>query len=213
MNSEHSETMKYAGGLAITEGVTGLAAVALSIIGLTNIHPWLLASVATIALGAVFVFEAGSIGARFLSYEQTSPGVTSRPFGSFMTAGFLAGCAGIALGILALLAVVPKVLIPVAIVVYGASLILDSGMRARLSQLEGEHSGWTPASQEMAREAASASSSIQMLAGLGAVTLGILAIIGFASQVLTLVALLSVGAVILLAGSTTGGRIASMFRI
>jgi len=55
--------------------------------------------------------------------------------------------------------------------------------------------------QELARESASTLSGIQMLAGLGAITLGILAIIKIVPETLSLVGLLAVGAAVLMAGS------------
>ena len=111
-----------------------------------------------------------------------------------MTVGFLAGCAGIALGVLSILGIVPHTLVPAAIIVYGAALVMDSGTRSSLSEMENEHFGVRGVTQEIARESASTLSGIQMLAGLGAITLGILAIIKIVPETLSLVGLLAVGA-------------------
>jgi hypothetical protein len=115
-------------------------------------------------------------------------------------------------GILALLGVDAVVLIPIAAIVYGIALIMDSGIRARLSALEIEHSGLSSVAQEVAREAASASSGIQVLVGLGGITLGILAIIGISPQVLSLVALLSIGSAVLVVGSLVSSRMMGIHR-
>lgn len=218
MNSENGNSIKtprMGSGVSITEGVTGLATVALAIIGLADIFPWLLGAIATIALGAALVFEAGAITARFAALEPEGQGslslLTWGRWGT-MSAGFLAGCAGIALGILAILHVDPEVLIPIAVIVYGAALIMDSGVRVRLSTLESEHAGLHGMSKQVAREAAAASSGIQVLVGLGGITLGILATIGISSQTLCLVALLSIGSAILVVGSFVGGRVIGMYR-
>lgn len=190
-------------GNTVAEALVGLGALAMAIIGLAHIYPWLLASVATIALGAAFVFEAGDVGRRFsflAKEEQTMRPETWSAWGG-MTAGFLAGCAGIALGVLAILKIVPHTLVPVAIIVYGTALVMDSGTQSSLSDLENEHFGVRGMSQEIARESATSLSGIQMLVGLGAITLGILAIIKIAPETLCLVALLAIGAAVLLAGS------------
>lgn len=202
-------------GTSITEGITGLAAVALAIIGLADISPWLLAAIATIALGAAFVFESGAVAARFSALEAGPRGTVSfRTWGRWgvMTAGFLAGCAGIALGILALLGIRSIILIPCSVIVYGVALIMDGGTRVRLSTLESANSPLSSMDKEVAREVAAASSGIQDLVGLAGTTLGILAIIGIEPQTLTLVALLSIGAALLVVGSLVGGKMISMYR-
>lgn len=52
---------RVAAGTAVVEGLTGLGAVALSIIGLANVLPMMLVAISTIALGAAFLFEAGAV--------------------------------------------------------------------------------------------------------------------------------------------------------
>jgi hypothetical protein len=191
-------------GNTVAEALVGLGALALAIIGLAQVYPWLLATISTIALGAAFVFEAGDVGRRFSMLarddERSAGSGISYAWGG-MTAGFLAGCTGIAMGVLAILGVVPHTLIPVAIIVYGAALVMDSGTQASLSDLENEHFGVRGISQELARESASTLSGIKVLIGLGAVTMGILAIINIVPQQLCLVALLAIGAGVLMTGS------------
>ncbi len=204
MNGERGTMQsRVAMGNTMAEAVVGLGAIAIAIIGLANVYPWLLAAVATIALGAAFVFEAGDVGRRFASLaaeDTTGAPETSNAWGG-MSAGFVSGCAGIALGILAILGIVPHTLIPVAIIVYGATLVMDSGTQSSLSEMESQRFGVRGFSQQIARESASALSSMQVLVGLGAVTLGILAIIGIVPETLSLVALLALAAAVLMAGS------------
>ncbi|MDR3554000.1 MAG: hypothetical protein P4L55_04540 [Syntrophobacteraceae bacterium] len=207
MNGERGtvQTSKLAvgSGNTVAEAIVGLGALALAIIGLANIYPWLLASIATIALGAAFVFEAGDVGRRFSSLVTEEQTVRSGSWSAWggMTVGFLGGCAGIALGVLSILGIVPHTLVPAAVIVYGAALVMDSGTKSSLSEMENEHFGVRGVPQEIARESASTLSGIQMLAGLGAITLGILAIIKIVPETLTLVGLLAVGAAVLMAGS------------
>jgi hypothetical protein len=57
---------------------------------------------------------------------------------------------------------------------------------------------------------ASGSASIQALAGLAAIVLGILAVAGTDVIVLTLVALLALGATLVMSGSTLSGTVLSL---
>lgn len=208
--------VKVATGTSVIEGLTGLGAVALSIIGLANVFPRVLLAVATIALGAALLFESGSIAARFSAIvAQSGPGqgrLSYSRIGGGMTTGFLAGAAGIALGILALLGIVPMVLIPISAIAYGIALVMDSGLKTRLTALESETSGEQGFGQVVASETASAYSGIQVIVGIGAVTLGILALVGINTLILSLVAMLIVSAAILVGGSIVGTRMVSMLR-
>jgi len=103
-------------------------------------------------------------------------------------------------------------LIPIAALVFGTALILDSGLNARLSSLESQKARKTGINQRVVRETAEESASIQVLMGLGVVTLGILSLIGIDTVVLSLVGILGVGAAILLSGALIGGRMAHAYR-
>lgn len=205
MNGKHATfelSMMEVGG-PMTEAIVGLAALALAIIGLAHVFPWLLASIATIALGAAFIFEAGTVGRRFsaLTKEERTPETETWSGWGGVTSGFLSGCAGVALGILALLGIATTVLVPVAVIIYGVALVMDSGTKVSLSEMESEQAGLHGVSLKVSREAASALSGIQVLMGLGSVALGILAIIKIVPQTLCLVAILAVGSAILIFSS------------
>lgn len=129
-----------------------------------------------------------------------------------LTAGFLAGSAGIALGILSLLGIAPMVLVPIAAIVFGFALMMDSVVRIHLADLESKYSGLEGLHREVAQETASAASGTQVIAGLSAITLGILALVGIGSLTLSLVAMLTVGASVLLGGSLVGSRMMGIFR-
>jgi len=199
-------------GASFVEGLTGLAVIALSIIGLARIWPVTLASISTIVLGAAFVFEAGAVSARFAALaEDETRGITISKYGS-MTSEFVAGVAGIVLGILALLGIAPMYLVPISAIIFGGALVMDSGVRVSLSRLEAEQTGLQGLGQNLAEESATASSSIQIFVGLGAVALGILAIVGLAPLQLSLIALLCAAAAILLVSTVVGTRMRHMLR-
>ena len=206
MSGGHSDalrTLRMGAGISIVEGIAGLVAVALAIIGLANVAPWVLASVAAIALGAAFVFESGAMAARFSAFESEAA-EESVSWLKWSTAGaeFLMGFSGIALGILALLGIDPAALVPVAIIVYGTALMVDSGIRMRLRKLE---------TRRLDRRSF-AFAAPQVFVGLGSITLSILALVGVAPLDLILVGLLSVGTAVLITGSLVTGRSISLYR-
>jgi hypothetical protein len=213
MSTTHEEIVErrskrfvFAGTLA--EEIAGIGAVVLSIIGLANRFPELMLPIATIAIGAALLFEGGAITARFsnlLSLARAQ--VDFRQFGMGMTMEFLSGIVGVALGILALIGIYPLVLTPVAAIVFGAALILGARVSARLNALWSSMTEEREIVREVTREALEAASGVQFLIGLGAITLGILALIGLNPTILTLVAMLSVGFANLLSGTAIMGRV------
>lgn len=204
--------VKAAMGSSITEGFIGIGAVALAIIGLAGILPSILVAVATIAIGVALAFEGGSISARYaalLTEGETRKEDATRLGG--VTALFLAGVAGIAMGILSLIGIASGILIPVSAIAFGGALILDSGANARLSQLEVSHAE-VKASESIMRETARSSAGLHMVVGLAGIALGILALVNVYPMVLSLVAMLSIGGVNLITGTMVGGRLATIFR-
>lgn len=195
----------------ITVGIVGIGAVALAILGLAKVFPQMLASVAVIAVGIGLAFEGGAISARYAFL--IGEGVKSEAIRvGGITSLFVAGAAGIALGILALVGVYPTTLIPVAAVVFGAAIILDSGTNERLSILELHHRAGERSTigEGVVRQAAQSSASLQVLAGAGAVVLGILGLIHIVPIVLSLIAFLSIGAVNLLSSPMISSRMSEL---
>jgi hypothetical protein len=204
---------KEALGGSMAEGISGIAAVALAIIGLAHVFPLLMASIATIALGAALAFEGGAISARYaalIEESRSKPEEVARWGG--ITALFIAGAAGIALGILSLVGLDPMILIPAAAIVFGSALLLDSGANTRLSVLEAQHSEEFMASERMIRETARSSAGVQVLVGVASIALGILALCGVNPLALSLVAVLVIASANLIAGSMISSRFAFILR-
>jgi len=200
---------------SIAETITGAGAIVLSIIGLVGILPQALLAVATIAIGAAFLMASGSIASRFNWVLSQSIGTTgeAEEVAVGMTTEFVSGIAGIALGVLSLLGLVPQVLLPVAAIVFGFTLLFGIGPQTRLNDLEMMHSGLTHGmARRVAREAGSAASGILILLGLGAVTLGILSVVGLVPVTLTLVAMLSLGGATLFNGAAISARMWGLSR-
>lgn len=206
-------SVKTAKASSMAEGIIGIGAVALAILGLINILPQLMAAIATIAVGVALAFEGGSISARYaaLLTEDQSKKEKSTLW-SGVTSLFLAGVAGIAMGILALIGTIPNILIPISAIVFGTALILDSGANGRLSQLEARYSESFKASESVLKETARSSAGLQVLVGIAAIALGILALVGFSWLVLSLAAMLSIGVMNLITGTMISSRMATIFR-
>lgn len=199
-------------GGTMAESFAGMGAVALAIIGLAHVFPQLLASIASIAVGISLAFEGGAISARYAALiGERQPGEGAVGWQG-TTSLFMAGAAGIALGILALVNVKPMILIPVAAVVFGAALILDSGANAHLATLEARYGAGSNFRPGLLRESAQESAGTQVLVGVGGVALGIIALTGIAPLVLSLVAMLIIGGANLMSGALIGERLPSTFR-
>lgn len=202
---------RAAAGTSFVEGMGGLAAVALSVVGLAHIHSYLLVSIAVIVLGTALLFEAGAIAARSTLIRERVPEVSLGHWAGIASC-FMGGVAGIALGILSILGIKMLTLVPVAAIVFGGILILDSGVNARLNAAEFGGAKYTSFGESIMQETAMGSSGLQVLAGLSAITLGVLALVGINPLALSLIAMLTVGSALLLSGSVAGTRVLNMMR-
>lgn len=195
------------------EALGAAAAVVLAIIGLAGILPDAMMTIATIVLGATFLIDAGAVGARHgalarSAVEHGSVEAYARaPSGLSAEAG--AGLAGIALGILALLGLSPLTLSTVGLIVFGGALLLGSGAKDRFVSTATAHSGLAEDAHHAIRGPGGFSSGGEVLVGIGAVVLGILALIGVHNVqpgTLVLIGFLAVGLAMLLSGSARGAR-------
>jgi hypothetical protein len=136
-------------------------------------------------------------------------------FGGGISAVFLAGAGGVVLGILALLGIYAMTLSAIAVIVYGAVLVLGANSSLHLQALktEGPEGAAEHRRTELiATDLLAGSSGFRAMAGLAGVVLGILALAGFTQEILVLVALLAMGATIVLAGTALAGAMLAFFR-
>lgn len=213
MEPERQKSAKVVAGGSVAEALCGVAAVVLAIIALAGNTPGFLASIATIVLGVALIAQGGAIAARYRQLlHETAPYEldTRTELGGGMGAEIFGGVAGVVLGILALIGLYPSVLLPIAVIVFGGSLLLGSGATVDLSSmgLSVQHERFA----HVARQATMAASGMQALVGISAVVLGILALVGLDPVVLTLVALLVVGGAVLLSGTAVSSRMATLIR-
>src|SRR4051794_37486178 len=100
-------------GSSFAEGVVGLGAVILSILGIVGILPLELAAISTILLGAALVLESGAIAVRYYRVHERTGLEPPEEVAGGLRAESLAGIGAIVLGVLALIRVDPLVLLPV----------------------------------------------------------------------------------------------------
>lgn len=190
-------TVKSAVGGSILEVLAGVGAVVLAIIGLADVSRFGMTGAATIVVGAALMLEGGALLATLRGLRRHGPRGMKAQLGGPASIAILGGVAGIVLGALALAGIASELFLAIAAIVYGGTLILASMGTARAHAEVGE-GGET-------------ASGLELLAGVVAVTLGILALFDVAPMVLTLIALLAVGATVLVSGSSLahGGRVVS----
>lgn len=200
--------------------VGGLATVLLAIIGLTGLAPSIMLGIVTIIFGAALLIQGGAMlseYARIVFPAGTTAVAIDQFGGGSLSAIFLVGASGIVLGLLALLGIQPAILTAVAVIAFGSALVLSSNSVLNLHRLKAsiETAGTQSAhtgSEILAAEMAFGSAGIQAIAGLAAIVLGILAVVGTNPGVLSLVALLVLGATLLLTGTTLNSVVLSFMR-
>ncbi|HEY3820608.1 MAG TPA: hypothetical protein VGL81_25755 [Polyangiaceae bacterium] len=169
-------------------------------------------AIGTICIGVALLLEGGAIATR-LHHVTRLRGMPEAEPSSGLGAESVAGIAVVVLGILSLARIEWLTLLPIAAIVFGAGLLFASGAVARLSSIRSTSIATTEdMSDVVARESVYAASGTHVLVGVGAVVLGILALLGMAPIVLSQVAILAVGGSLLLSGAAVGGRIAMALR-
>lgn len=183
---------------SVAETIAALVTIVLTILGLAHVAPEFLVAIATIVFGAALILRGSATVAEYARITAQPSGATIGDGG--LSAVFLAGAAGIVLGILALLGINTAQLTAIAVIAFGAALILSSSLALRVHLLRASLARPDDRTQRVANEALasellSSSAGIFGLAGLSAIVLGILALAGFSPVVLILIALLALGSV------------------
>ncbi len=197
-------------GGAAGEAVCGVGTVVLAILGLANEEWTLMAPIATILAGVALVFAGTSIASRLAAAATTTSEIEE---GGSMTVEIVGGLAGVVLGILAVLNIVPNILISAAVIAFGGSLMLGSIATSQINSIARRRAA-SETGETIGREAVYAASGSQVLVGLAAIVLGIIALVGQPDYrtPLNLVALLVVGGGVVLTGSTVTGRLIQVLR-
>jgi hypothetical protein len=209
------------GGGSVVESIGGIGALVLSILGLVGFIPITMASIASIAAGGALLIGGGTMASQYSRiFGGTRQSLSRNIIGGGMAMESLGGVAAIVLGILALLGIYPLALLGASAIVLGCALLLASGAMAKLTAIPirepvgppirepvgPEQARYPEHAHYVIRDTLYAASGSEALVGAGAIVLGILSLSGFAPLTLILVALLAVGASILLAGTAVAGR-------
>jgi hypothetical protein len=193
-----------AGGASVETFAGGLAAI-VAIIGLTGTRMFDMAGVATIAIGAALLAIGGSVAMRWneISRHAEAEQFAGPTLERSEQTDLFAGVAGVVLGILILAGIAPRVLLPIAVIVFAVALL-----RGGVAEPEIVHLARVGPQRPFGGSFVRASTDALVLVGLGAIVLGILAFTPIGSWLtLSLIALLGTGGALVLAG----GAVTSAF--
>lgn len=208
-----NEAAAYGGFI---DAAGGIATVALAIIGLAHTVPDLMLAIATIVFGGALLIQAGAMLSEYAQLMTPEAGSTASvgEFGGGSLSGlFLAGGAGIVLGILSVVGIDPPVLTSCAVIAFGAAMIVAANSVLHLHQAKRVTAAASQQTAEiLANEMSFGSASVQALAGIAAIVLGIIALSGGNTVVLPLVALLVLGATLIVAGTSVSATVMGFMR-
>jgi hypothetical protein len=209
-----AEAAAYGG---LVDAVGGIATIILAIVALSGVRPDIIVPSTVIVFGAALLIQGGTMlseYAQIMFPRGDTTMVSPEQFGgSSISVMFLVGAAGIVLGVLALVGIAANPLMSVALIAFGSGLLLSSNAVRALYLLQASRAGTPRTGSEMlAGEMASGSAGVQILAGLSALVLGILAVTGTNPAVLVPSALIVLGATVVLTGSALSGLVMGFMR-
>jgi hypothetical protein len=202
-DAQAAATLERGTQLELLAGAVGLVA---AIAGLAGAVPIAAASIATIAVGTALLAQGGTTAARWREADHIPD--TERAEALGIGTEVAGGLASIVLGALALIGVMPRELLASAMLVLGASLLLGGPAQPELVR------DLVPRRWRITREGVRTSSGAMVMAGLAAIVLGILALVGGPARavVLALVAVLCIAAALALSAAVLARRIPRRFR-
>lgn len=210
MGYVETRTSEAAGFGGLVDAIGGIATIVLAIVALTGVRPEILVPITVIVFGAALLIQAGAMVSE---YALFMPAAGGGDFGaSSLSSLFLVGAGGIVLGVLALLGIATTVLTSIAVIAFGAALLLSANSVRNLYLLRRVSAGGIGGGELLAGEMASGSAAVQLLAGLTAVVLGILAVAGARADILVLSAMIVLGATVVLSGSALSGMVLGFMR-
>lgn len=207
---DKEKTLEVVSGGAGIEAIAGIGTVVLAILGLAHVIPLYMTAIATIVAGAALLFGGGGMAARmgYLRSHESSR-VKFAELSGGMSAEFAGGIGGIVLGILSLIGILPAVLAPVAVIAFGGALLIGTGATYRLNEFPA-FAGEQSRGEARVHEVTSGAAGAQLLIGMAAIALGILALVGLHWMTLTLVGLLCVGVSAFFSGTALTTRLQSV---
>jgi hypothetical protein len=205
----------------LTEGAAGIAVIVLAIIGLAGSHAELLAAIATIVIGVGLMVQGFNTVAEYsrvatggATVGQTGAEAPGIDLGGDVMVAVAAGITGIVLGILGLLGIHTTYLIPAAVIVFGADLLLAGALGLARGPVAVAAQPGGPAAAKFA--GAPGASGLEIMIGVAALILGILSVVFAGSAaavagVLALVALIAIGAAMLVVSASFSSGVMHLF--
>ena len=205
------EVASYGG---LVDAFGGAATVVLAIVALAGTSSDMLLAIATIVFGAALLIQSGAIVSELsaMIVPEGGSAVAENCGGGGLAIVFLAGTAGIVLGVLALIGIHPVMLASIAVIAFGSAVVFGGGSVWSVFRLKQSGQTVVSGAQIVATEIAAGSAGLQCVGGLAAIVLGILAVTGTLPATLSLVGLLIMGAAIVLTGSTLTGVVQGFMR-
>ena len=209
-------TTNYGG---LVDALGGAATVVLAVVALSGTRADMLLAIATVVFGAALLIQSGAILSEIthVMYPANAAAPIEEFSGGGLSIMFLTGTTGIILGVLALLGVYAIELTSIAVIAFGSALVFGSSAvwsvhRMKQAAVRASGQRVVAGSQVVATEMAAGSAALQLFGGLAAIVLGILAVTGIHAVPLTLIGLLTMGATLLLTGSTLSGMVQGFMR-
>lgn len=205
------EVASYGG---LVDAFGGAATVVLAIVALAGTSSDMLLAIATIVFGAALLIQSGAIVSELsaMIVPEGGAALAENFGGGGLAIVFLAGTAGIVLGVLALIGIHPVMLASIAVIAFGSAVVFGGGSVWSVFRLKQSGQTVVSGAQIVATEIAAGSAGLQCVGGLAAIVLGILAVTGTLPAILSLVGLLIMGAAIVLTGSTLTGVVQGFMR-
>jgi hypothetical protein len=212
---ERKSSMKTVSTVFMTESIGGFVAAILCIVALCGVQPGYMISIATIVLGATLLFDAASLAARYRRLPQHVSAGEWALAGLIagMIVALIAGAIGVVFGVLALWGLGTLALLAVAALVFGVALILGTGLVFRLNSFEREAVEPAAVSGFRATDVSGwIAGGLQVLLGVSAIMLAILALTDTAPLTNTAVGLLLVSLAAFITGTVFCTRSMLMMR-
>lgn len=208
----------FTAGGAAAGTIGGIAVMALAILALAGVIPRLLVPIGGIVFGVAMLAEAMGIASDYSGIaDRVAHNTTeSVEVGGGTGAEFLVGLAAVALGILSLVGVAAPTLMPALVITGGTGLVLSAGTTERLNDLHLASTDHSETMRRVARGAVAGGAAAQTLGGIGAIVLGILALVAVSPAAaegggsLIQVGLLVLGASVALSGGAITGKLARL---
>jgi len=183
----------------MTEGAAGIAVIVLAILALASISPGVLTPIAAIVIGVGLLIEAANTGieySRVSAQGMQGGALQTAQLGADVSVELIAGVVGIVLGVLALIGAATDMhLLPASLIVFGGAMLLAGLSATSISTVSGVDGG--PGGMVAVQSELAPARGLQVLAGISAIVLGILAFVLTAGPTLLMVGFLVVGPALL----------------